>query len=169
MPLEKIWSFLIPILVLLKERSLWRFGSKKMITLRRTFLNHWPNNYSDSKVPWNELPDEIREFILYGDPKRIFELKLQIGRGKAKKAVVPVVFADLKETMWSTSSEGLRAKLLTCQIGSKCEDCKGGRLSSLQEKLNPRGLSFDTFLKLSAKKHAFVLQDKGKDPNFVTS
>ena len=145
----------------------WRFGSKKMITLRKNILKSLAEQFPfDSKVPWNELPDEIREFILYGDPKRIFELKLQIGRGKAKKQSFPGVFADLKETMWSTSSEGLRAKLLTCQIGSKCEDCKGGRLSSFARKVELARLSFDTFLKLSAKKAWLFVRDKAsKDPN----
>ena len=131
----------------------WRYGSRKMITLRKNILKALSEQYSfDLKVPWVDLPDEVKNFLLLGDDQREFELKLQVGRGKAKKQVFPGVFQDLQETIRNTSSESLRAKLLTCQYGSKCPDCQGGRLSSYARNVKLAGQTMDKFLSLPVGK-----------------
>lgn len=131
----------------------WRYGSRKMITLRKNILKALSEQYSfDLKVAWVDLPDEVKNFLLLGDDQREFELKLQVGRGKAKKQVFPGVFQDLQETIRNTSSESLRAKLLTCQYGSKCPDCQGGRLSSFARNVKLAGQTMDKFLSLPVGK-----------------
>jgi excinuclease ABC subunit A len=131
----------------------WRYGSRKMITLRKNILKALSEQYSfDLKVPWVDLPDEVKNFLLLGDDQREFELKLQVGRGKAKKQVFPGVFQDLQETIRNTSSESLRAKLLTCQYGSKCPGCQGGRLSSYARNVKLAGQTMDKFLSLPVGK-----------------
>jgi len=131
----------------------WRYGSRKMITLRKNILKALSEQYSfDLKVAWVDLPDEVKNFLLLGDDQREFELKLQVGRGKAKKQVFPGVFQDLQETIRNTSSESLRAKLLTCQYGSKCPDCQGGRLSSYARNVKLAGQTMDKFLSLPVGK-----------------
>ena len=65
----------------------WRFGSKKMITLRKNILKSLAEQFPfDSKVPWNELPDEIREFILYGDPKGFSSLSYRLAEVRPKSS-----------------------------------------------------------------------------------
>ena len=131
----------------------WRYGSRKMITLRKNILKALSEQYSfDLKVAWVDLPDEVKNFLLLGDDQREFELKLQVGRGKAKKQVFPGVFQDLQETIRNTSSESLRAKLLTCQYGSKCPDCQGGRLSSFARNVKLAGQTMDKFFSLPVGK-----------------
>jgi excinuclease ABC subunit A len=139
----------------------WRFGSRKMITLRKNILKALSEQYSfDLKTPWADLPEEVKNFLLLGDEQKEFELKLQVGRGKAKKQVFPGVFQDLQETMRNTSSESLRAKLLTCQYGSQCPDCRGGRLSSYARNVKLAGQTMDKFLSLPVGKAWNFIQGK---------
>jgi excinuclease ABC subunit A len=139
----------------------WRFGSRKMITLRKNILKALSEQYSfDLKTPWADLPEEVKNFLLLGDEQKEFELKLQVGRGKAKKQVFPGVFQDLQETMRNTSSESLRAKLLTCQYGSQCPGCRGGRLSSYARNVKLAGQTMDKFLSLPVGKAWKFIQGK---------
>lgn len=125
----------------------WRLGSRKMITLRKNILKALAEQASlDLKTPWSELSSEVRNFVLHGDKSATYELKLQVGRGRAKKQPFPGVMHDLSETMRNTSSEGLRAKLLTYQIGTLCSACEGSRLSSYARAVTLVGASIDTLL-----------------------
>jgi excinuclease ABC subunit A len=118
-----------------------------MITLRKNILKALAEQASlDLKTPWSELSSEVRNFVLHGDKRATFELKLQVGRGRAKKQPFPGVMHDLSETMRNTSSEGLRAKLLTYQIGTLCSACEGSRLSSYARAVTLVGASIDTLL-----------------------
>ena len=52
--------------------------------------------------------------------------------------------------MRNTSSEGLRAKLLTYQVGTICSSCEGSRLSSYSRSVTLAGATFDSLLSQSA-------------------
>ena len=129
---ERISSFPIRRFPFPREpSSLGGWVQRKMITLRKNILKALAEQASlDLKTPWSELPSEVRQFVLHGDDRKNYELKLQVGRGRAKKQPFPGVLKDLSETMRNTSSEGLRAKLLTYQVGTICSSCEGSRLSS---------------------------------------
>lgn len=139
----------------------WRLGSRKMVNLRKNILKHLSEQLTlDLKIPWAELSPELKKFLLHGDPQKIFQLKLQIGRGKAKKQPFPGILADLAETMKNTTSETLRAKLLTYQIGTTCSSCQGQRLSAFSRAVLLGGKSIDFFLSLSAEAAwSFVLNN----------
>lgn len=129
----------------------WRLGSRKMINLRKNMLKSLSEQYPfDLKTPWNDLPEAVRFFLLQGDKEKVFEIKMQAGRGKAKKQAFPGILHDLGETMRQTSSEGLRARLLAYQYGSVCQDCGGRRLSSFARSVQLAGSSIDKFLSLPA-------------------
>ena len=115
-----------------------------MITLRKNILKSLSEQYPfELKSSWEDLPENIRSFILYGNSVQEYELKLQVGRGK--KQVFPGVFDDLKQTILNTSSDSLRAKLHMCQHGTICPDCNGGRLSSFSRNVKLAGMSLDIF------------------------
>jgi excinuclease ABC subunit A len=138
----------------------WRLGSRKMVTLRKNILKQISEQYPlDLKQPWNEIPAETKKFLLHGDQDKIFELKLQIGRGKAKKQPFPGILYDLGQTMKNTTSETLRARLLTYQIGAECPSCKGQRLSSFSRAVLLAGQPFDYFLSLPTE-HAWSFVKK---------
>ena len=146
----------------------WRLGSRKMVNLRKNILKSLSEQMElDLKLPWSQLPEEQKDFLLNGDPVTKFELKLQIGRGKAKKQPFPGILSDLAQTMKTTSSESLRVRLLTYQIGKTCPECNGKRLSSFSRSVLMGGESFDFFLSLSsADAWNFISKSILADPQY---
>ena len=130
----------------------WRLGSRKMINLRKNILKHLSEQMGvDLKKPWQDLSDQTKYFLLHGDKNKLFELKLIIGRGKAKKQPFPGIMHDLSETMRTTSSDNLRSRLLMFQLGEICPTCSGNRLSSYSRSVLINGKSYDEFLSLSTE------------------
>ena len=130
----------------------WRLGSRKMINLRKNILKALAEQVPfDNRKSWENFPEEVKELLLFGDPQKEFVLKLQAGRGKAKKQVFPGILKDLENTMRTTSSETLRAKLLAYQQGKTCPECKGKRLSSFARSVLVNNLSLGDFLNFSAR------------------
>jgi len=144
----------------------WSLGSRKMINLRKNLLKSLAEQMGlDLKAPWEKLPAEVRDFLLHGDPDQVFEIKLEYGRGKkAKMQAFPGVFRDLEETMHSTSSDSLRAKLLTFQYGTFCESCQGSRLSDYARSVLLAGCSLENFFSWpAAQAWEFIRKKARKD------
>ena len=130
----------------------WRLGSRKMINLRKNILKALSEQVPfDNRKPWEKFPDELKQFLLHGDSEKEYILKLQAGRGKAKKQVFPGILKDLEATMRMTSSDTLRAKLLGFQQGRVCPDCHGKRLSPYARSVLVNDLSIGEFLSFSTK------------------
>ena len=130
----------------------WRLGSRKMINLRKNILKALSEQLPfDNRKSWGEFSEELRHFLLYGDSQQQFVLKLEIGKGKAKKQVFPGILKDLENTMKTTSSDTLKAKLLGYQQGKLCPDCNGRRLSPFARSVLVNNLSLGEFLSFSAK------------------
>ena len=146
----------------------WRLGSRKMVNLRKNILKQLSEQMPlDLKLPWSDLPKETKKFLLYGDEVNQFEIKLQIGRGKAKKQTFPGILKDLSQTMRNTSSESLRTRLLSYQIGTTCSTCSGHRLSSFSRSVLLGEKSFDYFLSLpSEEAWQFVLNNVLKNAKY---
>ena len=146
----------------------WRLGSRKMITLRKNLLKALSEQMGlDLKKPWNKLSPKEQVFLLHGDKDQNFEIKLEFGRGKkAKMQPFPGVFQDLQETMRSTTSDNLRAKLVTYQYGTICEPCKGSRLSSYSRSVLLAGCSLEDFFSWpTAQAWEFIRKKARKDEN----
>ena len=142
----------------------WRLGSRKMINLRKNILKALAEQVPfDNRKSWENFPEEVKELLLFGDPQKEFVLKLQAGRGKAKKQVFPGILKDLENTMRTTSSETLRAKLLAYQQGNTCPECKGKRLSSFARSVLVNNLSLGDFLNFSAREAWDFLKPNAKN------
>ncbi len=129
----------------------WRLGSKSMIIERNSILRQLADQYPfDPTVPWQELPNDVREFILHGDPERIFQLKK--GRKKAESVAFVGVLEDLVRTVQTTSSDGLRARMMAYQVESPCPDCDGRRLSARSRAVRVGTVGFADFLGYSVAK-----------------
>lgn len=125
----------------------WRIGSKAMIIKRNAILKQLAEQLPfDPTLPWNELSEEIRHQILFGTGERLFSFKLK--RGNTKPEVVPFtgVIADLVDTRTSTSSDGLKARLMQYQTSHLCPDCKGQRLNARARNVRVAGLGFSDFM-----------------------
>jgi len=142
----------------------WRLGSRKMINLRKNILKALAEQVPfDNRKSWENFPEKVKELLLFGDPQKEFVLKLQAGRGKAKKQVFPGILKDLENTMRTTSSETLRAKLLAYQQGNTCPECKGKRLSSFARSVLVNNLSLGDFLNFSAREAWDFLKPNAKN------
>ena len=61
----------------------WLLGSRKMTNLRKNLLKAIAEQCGiDLKMPWQDLPETEKNFLLYGDQDQKFEIKLEYGRGK---------------------------------------------------------------------------------------
>ena len=142
----------------------WRLGSRKMINLRKNLLKAIAEQCGlDLKMPWQDLSETEKNFLLYGDQDQKLEIKLEYGRGKkAKLQPFPGIFADLEQTMRTTSSDSLRAKLLTFQYGTLCESCQGSRLSAYSRSVLLAGCSLQEFFSWSSSQAWKFIRDKAQ-------
>ncbi|MBO94186.1 MAG: excinuclease ABC subunit A [Opitutales bacterium] len=136
----------------------WRIGSRRMIIRRNAILRQLAEQVPfDPKTPWQDLDSKVRKLILHGDARRKFSFKLGRGRKAPEKMAFRGVIADLEESFLTTSSEGLRAKLMAYQVASNCRSCRGSRLSVYARGVMVADLSFSDFLGMTAMEaHHFV-------------
>jgi excinuclease ABC subunit A len=129
----------------------WRLGSRRMIIQRNAILRQLAEQIPfDLKMKWGDLPQEIQKIVLNGDNKRKYNFKLKRGRSKPEEVRFEGAFADLEHTMLTTSSDGLRSRLLAYQVGSVCQKCEGRRLSAYSRSVLLGGRTFSSLLELSA-------------------
>ncbi|HZL45855.1 MAG TPA: excinuclease ABC subunit UvrA [Opitutaceae bacterium] len=146
----------------------WRIGGKNLIIKHNAILKQLAEQLPfDPEKPWRELPEEVRQTLLYGAEERLFSFRLR--RMKQPK-LLPFagVLALLDQSWRETRSDGFRARLTAFQVSAECPVCHGTRL-------NPRAaavklaagiaepghtsLSFPAFMALDiAAAHAFALE-----------
>lgn len=128
----------------------WRLGSKRMIIQRNAILKQLSEQLPfDRNLPWEELPEAVRHLLLHGAGEREFLFKLRAGKSPPKPARFEGVIADLETTRRTTSSEGLRARLMAYQISADCPGCHGRRLRPESRSAYVRDLAFDAFMAMN--------------------
>ncbi len=128
----------------------WRIGSRRMIIKRNAILKQLAAQLPfDPTIPWNDLSDEVRQTILHGAGERLFSFKLTGGNKKAELMPFIGVLAELEETRRTTSSDGLKARLMAYQISSKCQDCRGSRLKPESLAVRLKGQDFPGFMAMT--------------------
>ncbi|CAI8310849.1 MAG: UvrABC system protein A [Opitutia bacterium UBA7350] len=136
----------------------WRLGSKQMIIKRNAILKQLAEQLPfDPTVVWSELDAKVREQIVHGTGERLFSFKLKGGNTKPESIRFEGVLADLEHTRQTTSSDGLRARLMAFQTSSVCEECEGRRLKPESLNVLIEGLSVTDFLGMPlSEAEAFV-------------
>ncbi len=128
----------------------WRLGSKQMIIQRNAILKQLAEQLPfDPDQPWEALDPDVREQILYGTGDRVFSFKLKGGNTKPEQMTYQGVLADLETTRRTTSSDGLRARLMAYQTSSCCTSCGGKRLRPESLSVLIEGLAVTDFLAMS--------------------
>ncbi|MCZ4342605.1 excinuclease ABC subunit UvrA [Sphingomonadaceae bacterium G21617-S1] len=98
-------------------------------------------------TPWEELPEEIRDTILYGTKGRVITLTFIDGR-KSYDVQKPFegVIHNLERRMLSTESAWMREELAKYQSSAHCEVCGGARLKpeALAVKIAGEDISMST-------------------------
>jgi excinuclease ABC subunit A len=136
----------------------WRLGSKQMIIKRNAILKQLAEQLPfDPTVPWDELDADVRAQIVQGTGSRLFSFKLKGGNAKPERLPFDGVLADLEEMRRSTTSDGLRARLMAYQTSSRCETCDGKRLRPASLSVLIEDVSISDFLAMSLHQaEAFV-------------
>ena len=128
----------------------WRMGSKRMIIRRNALLRQLSEQLPfDPNLPWKDLDPATRELLLYGSGEREFLFKLGPGNRKPAPMPFPGIIPDLEESFRTSSSEGLRARLVAFQRKLPCPDCGGARLGPYPRNILVGDLSFPAFLGMS--------------------
>ncbi|MGC6423448.1 MAG: excinuclease ABC subunit UvrA [Lentimonas sp.] len=128
----------------------WRLGSKQMIIRRNAILKQLAEQLPfDPTLPWKELDEAIRNQILQGTGSRLFSFKLKGGNAKPETIPFEGVLADLEEMRRTTTSDGLRARLMAFQTSHRCESCQGKRLRPASLSVLIKGRSITEFLAMS--------------------
>ncbi|MBD3762519.1 excinuclease ABC subunit UvrA [Rhizorhabdus sp.] len=98
-------------------------------------------------TPWEELPEEIRDTILYGTKGRVITLTFIDGR-KSYDVQKPFegVIHNLERRMLATESAWMREELAKYQSSAHCEVCGGARLKpeALAVKIAGEDISMST-------------------------
>ena len=128
----------------------WRLGSKQMIIKRNAILKQLAEQLPfDPSVAWEELNAEVRAQIVHGTGSRQFSFKLKGGNSKPETMEFGGVLADLEAMRRTTTSDGLRARLMAYQTSSRCETCEGRRLRPSSLSVLIEGKSIADFLRMS--------------------
>jgi len=144
----------------------WRLGSKRMIIERNALLKQLAEQLPfDPTVPWETLPEEVKDVILHGAGDRLFAFKLKPGNRKPEEQPFLGVLADLERTRRDTSSDGLRHRLMAYQLREPCPDCRGSRLRALSRAVLLQEKSFTSFLE-GTLAEALTFMDEVRLPDF---
>ena len=128
----------------------WRIGSRRMIIKRNAILKQLAAQLPfDPTIPWKDLDDGVRRTLLHGAGERLFSFKLTGGNKKPELMPFAGILAELEETRRTTSSDGLKARLMAYQISHRCQDCKGSRLKPESLAVRLKGLHFPGFMAMT--------------------
>ena len=107
----------------------WRIGGKNLIIKHNAILKQLAEQLPfDPEKPWRELPEGVRETLLYGAGERLFSFRLR--RMKQPKLLPFAGVLSLLDQSWrETRSDGFRARLTAFQVSAECPVCHGTRLN----------------------------------------
>lgn len=127
----------------------WRIGSKRMIIRRNALLKQLAEQLPfDPATPWQDLDPEVRKLIVHGSGDREFLFKLGPGNRKPAPMPFPGVIPDLEDSFRTSTSDGLRARLIAYQRRLPCPACEGARLGAYPRNIKVEGTSYPEFLAL---------------------
>jgi len=120
----------------------WRHGGKRMNILYNRMVRRFCRHYGvPANVPWESLPDDVRDLLLNGDPNGKFE------------GVIP----NLTRRWQNTDSEFVKAKLHSYLSEHPCTRCRGARLraASLAVTIDDKNIHDVTALSIAEAKEFF--------------
>ena len=146
----------------------WRLGSKQMIIRHNAILKQLAEQLPfDPNLSWDELEPDIRDQIAHGTGERLFSFKLKGGNSKPDLMQFEGVLADLENIRRTTSSDGLRARLMAYQTSSLCESCQGHRLQRASLSVLINGKSITDLLEMSLQSAQTFVESLEKDPEYA--
>ncbi len=127
----------------------WRVGPKRIIIRQNSILKQLAEQYPfDPTTPWAELPEDVRHFLLYGDPKRLFTLRTWSRKKPTEERLFEGVMAALDYSFRNTKSEWMKVRLMSFQITKSCRSCGGKRLNPYVLAVKLDSVDFASFLQM---------------------
>ena len=88
------------------------------------------NHYGfDVETPWEALPEEVRQVVLYGSGREKIRLKLPHERGSGKVRPFEGIVRNMERRYRETESNTVREELARYLSQQPCPDCAGTRLN----------------------------------------
>ncbi|HET7563578.1 MAG TPA: excinuclease ABC subunit UvrA [Gemmatimonadaceae bacterium] len=127
--------------------------------LRRSILPALAKEYGfDLNTPWGELPQKVRDVILYGSGGKKTTVQIDSGsfKGEYQRAWEGVL-ANIQRRYAETSSDAVRAELEEYMIEAPCNACGGRRLKPESLGVTIGGRNIGELVEMSvAEARAFV-------------
>ncbi len=139
----------------------WRRGPRHLIMYYNMLLRklaETKNAPAMLTTPFRDLPDDLRNTILYGSGEEPLEFDYYI-RGRKFHWSKPFegVLENLRRRMVETESDAVRERLKSYLAPRECPVCHGARLNPVSLAVTVGGLSIDQFNALSiADAHRFL-------------
>ncbi len=108
----------------------------------------------DLETPWNELPEESRDFFLYGtNGDRVqVSYRNRFGRRRAYTTTFEGIVPSLERRYRETDSDFSREKIEEYMTLRPCPECKGARLRPESRAVLVAGTPLHEFVALSARR-----------------
>ncbi len=130
----------------------WRIGSKSIIIIHNRIMRQLAEQYPFSlTTPWKDLPENVKNFLLYGDDEKIFSLRIRRGNTRPVQMTFGGILADVDKICADTSSDAVRARLSIFQTTSTCPECNGARLSKRSRNVFIEDVSYNEFSAMSVE------------------
>lgn len=138
----------------------FRLGSKKMVIRNNALMKQLADQLPfDPELPWKKLDSGIRYQILHGTRGRLFSFKLKGGNRKAEMMPFKGAVAELDQIRANTSSDGLKARLISYQVSHLCPSCNGERLNDVSRSVLLNEISFPAFMKCTIANALSLVRD----------
>lgn len=122
----------------------------------------------DLDSPWQELPQEDRDWILFTEERPVVTVKPRRGADQIQRNYEGTwrsVASYLRKTYAETKSDTLRARTLSFMESHECTTCDGRRLNPRALKVTYAGLPIDAFNNLPLADALEVLNQRSPQPN----
>lgn len=106
----------------------------------------------DGRTPWKDLPDRVKDVILYGsgNKKMDFQAKRDTGEWRYSRAFEGVI-PNLERRYMETKSEGMREWMERFMTNQPCDECGGKRLRPESLAVRVAGQTIDRITALTIK------------------
>jgi excinuclease ABC subunit A len=107
----------------------------------------------DVETPWQDLPDEDREIILYGtgDERHTVSYRNRYGRRRSYRVRFEGIMNGLERRYEQTDSDNTRERIEQMMALRPCPECDGARLRPESRSVRVGGLGIHEYSALSAK------------------
>ncbi len=111
-------------------------------------------------TPWRELPEEVRQIILYGTGEEKLELHYDQPRGKGVlHQAFEGICNNLERRYRETQSDASRRELEECMSECPCPDCQGKRLRKESLAVTVGTMNIDQYTRLSVTEALRYMED----------